>query len=99
MRVHLEQEDTQEKRLYDDLKADQISINDNAWAVAEKIVRRRYTDDDVEKHIICKINLKMFRLLQKIVAFILIILVRLKRDYDNNVKIVEKPMKNILILN
>ena len=49
LRVHLEQEDTQEKRLYDDLKADQININDNAWAVAEKIVRRHYTDDDVEK--------------------------------------------------
>ena len=47
LRVHLEQEDTQEKRLYDDLKADQININDNAWAVAEKIVRRHYTDDDV----------------------------------------------------
>ena len=49
LRVHLEQEDTQEKRLYDDLKADQVNINDNAWAVAEKIVRRHYTDDDVEK--------------------------------------------------
>ena len=49
LRVHLEQEDTQEKRLYDDLKADQININDNAWAVAEKIVRRHYTDEDVEK--------------------------------------------------
>ena len=35
--------------MYDDLKADQININDNAWAVAEKIVRRHYTDDDVEK--------------------------------------------------
>ena len=78
LRVHLEQEDTQEKRLYDDLKADQININDNAWAVAEKIVRRHYTDDDVKKHIIYKINLKMFRLLQKIVAFILIILVKKK---------------------
>ena len=49
LRVHLEQEDTQEKRLYDDLKADQLNINDNAWAVAEKIVRRHYTDEDVEK--------------------------------------------------
>ena len=31
MRVHLEQEDTQEKQTYDNLKADQIEINDNAW--------------------------------------------------------------------
>ena len=49
MRVHLEQEDTQEKQNYDNLKADQIDINDNAWNMAKKIVRRHYTEDDVEK--------------------------------------------------
>jgi hypothetical protein len=35
MRVHLEQEDTVEKQNYDNLKADQIDINDNAWKMAE----------------------------------------------------------------
>ena len=49
MRLHLEQEDTQEKRKYDKLKGEQIDINDMAWSVAEKIVRRHYTEDDVEK--------------------------------------------------
>ncbi len=49
MRVHLEQEDTIEKQNYDNLKADQIDINDNAWKIAEKIVRRHYTEDDVAK--------------------------------------------------
>ena len=49
MRVHLEQEDTIEKQNYDNLKADQIDINDKAWKVAETIVRRHYTDDDVAK--------------------------------------------------
>ena len=49
MRVHLEQEDTQEKRKYDDLKSQQVDINDMAWSVAEKIVRRHYTEEDVEK--------------------------------------------------
>ena len=49
MRVHLEQEDTIEKQNYDNLKADQIDINDNAWKMAEKIVRRHYTLDDVAK--------------------------------------------------
>ncbi len=49
MRVHLEQEDTIEKQNYDNLKGDQIDINDNAWKVAEKIVRRHYTLDDVAK--------------------------------------------------
>ena len=49
MRVHLEQEDTQEKQKYDELKGQQIDLNDNAWKVAEKIVRRHYTLDDVAK--------------------------------------------------
>jgi len=49
MRVHLEQEDTQEKKKYDELKANQIQLNDDAWKVAEKIVRKHYTEDDVEK--------------------------------------------------
>jgi len=49
MRVHLEQEPTQEKKSYDDLKADQIEINDNAWTLAKKIVRKHYTPEDIVK--------------------------------------------------
>ena len=49
MRVHLEQEDTIEKQNYDKLKGEQIDLNDNAWKIAEKIVRRHYTLDDVAK--------------------------------------------------
>ena len=48
-RQHLEQEPTQEKIEYDELKSNQIDINENAWKVAENIVRRHYTDDDVAK--------------------------------------------------
>ena len=48
MRVHLESEDTQEKQKYDELKGQQIDLNDKAWSVAQKIVRRHYTDQDVE---------------------------------------------------
>ena len=48
MRVHLEQEPTQEKTKYDELKADQIELNDNAWSVAEQIVRKHYTPEDVK---------------------------------------------------
>ena len=40
MRVHLEQEPTQEKTTYDELKADQIELNDNGWNLAEQIVRK-----------------------------------------------------------
>ena len=49
IKVHLQQEDTQEKRKYDTMKAEQVDINDMAWSVAEKIVRRHYTEEDVEK--------------------------------------------------
>ncbi len=49
MRVHLEQEPTQEKTKYDELKANQIELNDNAWNIAEQIVRKHYTPSDVEK--------------------------------------------------
>jgi hypothetical protein len=49
LRVHAEQEDTQEKRKYDELKADQIDLNDGAWKMAEHIVRKHYTPSDVEK--------------------------------------------------
>jgi len=48
MRVHLEQEDTQEKQKYDELKADQIELNDKGWDLAETIVRKHYTPDDVK---------------------------------------------------
>ena len=49
MRVHLEAEDTQEKKSYDDLKADQLEINDNAWTLAKQIVRRHYLPEDIVK--------------------------------------------------
>ena len=48
MRVHLEAEDTQEKQKYDELKGQQVDLNDKAWETAEKIVRRHYTDEDVK---------------------------------------------------
>ena len=73
MRVHLEQEDTQEKQKYDELKANQIELNDNAWNLAETIVRKHYTPEDVKWHIIYKTNLKMLALLQRIVVSIFII--------------------------
>jgi hypothetical protein len=48
MRVHLEQEPTQEKEKYDELKADQIELNDKGWDLAETIVRKHYTPADVK---------------------------------------------------
>jgi len=48
MRVHLEQEPTQEKTKYDELKAEQIELNDKGWDLAETIVRKHYTPEDVK---------------------------------------------------
>jgi hypothetical protein len=48
-KVHFEAEDTQEKQDYDNKKADQIEINDNAWTLAKQIVRRHYLPEDIVK--------------------------------------------------
>jgi len=94
MRVHLEQEDTQEKQTYDDLKAKQIDINDNAWKVAEQIVRRHYTDEDVEKAWYLQNKFENVNTIAKDSCFHFNYIGKVEeRDYDNNVQIVEKPIE------
>jgi len=44
MRVGLEQEDTQEKTKFFDLRNSFKSLQDKSWKLAETIVRRKYTD-------------------------------------------------------
>ena len=86
MRVHLEQEDTIEKQNYDNLKAQQIDINDNAWKVAEKIVRRHYTLDDVEKAWYLQNKFENVNTIAKDSCFHFHYLGEKEtRDYDNNV--------------
>ena len=85
MRVHLEQEDTHEKQNYDNLKADQIDINDNAWKIAEKIVRRHYTDDDVSKAQYLQDKFENVDTIAKDSCFHFHYLGQVEdRDYDNN---------------
>jgi hypothetical protein len=85
MRVHLEQEDTVEKQKYDNLKADQIDINDNAWNMAEKIVRRHYTDDDVAKARYLQDKFENVSTIAKDSCFHFHYLgTKEDRDYDNN---------------
>ena len=85
MRVHLEQEDTQEKIKYDNLKADQIDINDNAWKVAEQIVRRHYTEDDVKKAYYLQNKFENVSTIAKDSCFHFHYLgTKEDRDYDNN---------------
>jgi hypothetical protein len=85
MRVHLEQEDTQEKKKYDELKADQIQINDDAWKVAEKIVRKHYTEDDVEKAYYLQNKFENVSTIAKDSCFHFHYTgMKEERDYDNN---------------
>ena len=85
MRVHLEQEDTQEKKKYDELKANQIQLNDDAWKVAETIVRKHYTDDDVEKAYYLQNKFENVSTIAKDSCFHFHYTgMKEERDYDNN---------------
>ena len=94
MRVHLEAEDTQEKKSYDDLKADQIEINDNAWTLAKQIVRRHYLPEDIVKAQYLQDKFENVDTIQPDSCFHFHYLGTVEdRDYDNNVKIVEKNIE------
>ena len=49
MRVHIEAEDTQEKEKYFQARENMKPLQDEAWNLAHQIVRRTYTESDVEK--------------------------------------------------
>ena len=94
IKVHLQQEDTQEKRKYDTLKADQIDINDQAWSVAEKIVRRHYTEDDVEKAYYLQNKFENVSTIAKDSCFHFHYQgLAEEKDYNGNVSMVEKPIE------
>jgi len=95
MRVHLEQEDTVEKQKYDELKANQIDINDNAWKMAEKIVRRHYTEDDVEKAYYLQNKFENVSTIAKDSCFHFHYMGKKEeKDYDNNVSIVDANIES-----
>ena len=94
IKSHLFQEDTQEKRKYDDLKGQQVDINDNAWKVAETIVRRHYTNDDVEKAYYLQNKFENVSTIAKDSCFHFHYMGQAEeKDYDNNVRMVEKPIE------
>jgi hypothetical protein len=84
------QEDTQEKRKYDDLKGQQVDINDKAWQMAETIVRRHYTDEDVEKAYYLQNKFENVSTIAKDSCFHFHYLgTKEKRDYNDNLVIEE----------
>ena len=94
MRVHLEQEDTQEKQKYDELKAQQVDLNDNAWKTAEKIVRRHYTNEDVEKAYYLQNKFENVSTIAKDSCFHFHYQgQKEERDYVNNLKIVDATIE------
>ena len=85
MRVHLEQEDTHEKQKYDELKANQIELNDNAWNMAETIVRKHYTPEDVKMAYHLQNKFENVSTIAKDSCFHFHYLGTVEdRDYDNN---------------
>ena len=94
MRVHIEAEQTQEKKTYDDLKADQIEINDKAWKLAGEIVRRHYTLDDVAKARYLQDKFENVDTIQPDSCFHFHYMGMVEsRDYDNNLKMEEKQIE------
>ena len=88
IKAHLFQEDTQEKRKYDELKAEQYDLNDKAWGVAKTIVRRHYTDDDVENAYYLQNKFENVSTIAKDSCFHFHYLgTKETRDYDDNFKI------------
>ena len=91
IKAHLQQEDTHEKQTYDNLKGDQIQLNDDAWKMAEKIVRRHYTEDDVEKAYYLQNKFENVSTIAKDSCFHFHYMGNVEeRDYDNNPVIREK---------
>jgi len=95
MRVHLEQEDTIEKQNYDKLKGEQIDLNDNAWKIAEQIVRRHYTLDDVAKAQYLQNKFENVSTIAKDSCFHFHYLgTKETRDYDNNAKVEDATIES-----
>jgi len=94
MRVHLEAEHTQEKDTYDDLKADQIEINDNAWTLAKQIVRRHYLPEDIVKAQYLQDKFENVDTIQPDSCFHFHYLGQVEsRDYDNNLTMKEDTIE------
>jgi len=95
MRVHLEQEDTVEKQKYDELKANQIELNDNAWNMAEKIVRKHYTPEDVKMAYHLQNKFENVSTIAKDSCFHFHYMGKKEtRDYDNNAKVEDATIES-----
>ena len=94
MQIHLQQENTVEKQEYDNLKAEQIDLNDKAWALAEKIVRRQYPMEDVKLAYYLQNKYDNVNTIAKDSCFHFHYMGEVEdRDYDNNPIMKEKAIE------
>ena len=94
MQVHLQQENTVEKQEYDNLKAEQIDINNNAWDLAHKIVRRAYPEEDVKLAHYLQNKYQNVNTIAPDSCFHFHYMGEVEeRDYDNNPKMVDKAIE------
>ena len=93
-KVHFEAENTQEKQDYDNKKADQLEINDNAWTLAKQIVRRHYLPEDVAKAYYLQNKFENVDNVQPDSCFHFHYMGMVEsRDYDNNAKMEEQQIE------
>ena len=95
MRVHLEQENTQEKEKYLQAREEMKPLQDLTWELAEQIVRRHYTDDDVAKARYLQDKFENVSTIAKDSCFHFHYLgTKEDRDYDNNPIIKEDTIES-----
>jgi hypothetical protein len=89
IKAHLFSEDTQEKQKYLELKEKQFKMNDTTFDFAKSIIRRHYTEEDVEKAYYLQNKFENVSTIAKDSCFHFHYMgEKEERDYDNNVKIV-----------
>jgi len=89
LRVHLEQEDTQEKEKFFQLREQMKPLQDETWNLAKEIVSRHYTPEDIKMAYHLQNKFENVDTIQPDSCFHFHYMgEKEERDYDNNVKIV-----------
>jgi len=94
MRVHLEQEETQEKENFFQLREKMKPLQDQTWKLAEKIVSRHYTPEDIKMAYYLQNKFENVDNVQPDSCFHFHYTGMVEtRDYDNNAKMEEQQIE------
>ena len=95
IKTHLFSEDTQERQKYLELKEKQFKMNDTTFDFAKSIIRRHYTEEDVEKAYYLQNKFENVSTIAKDSCFHFHYLgMKEDRDYDNNVVMKEDTIES-----